>query len=59
MKHHPILYRAGRHGCWSECTCGAWASMYVYTRVTGAHYAFGQHLIDRPENPPRRGRKFR
>lgn len=55
MKHHPGLYWAGRHGSWSRCSCG-WASQYVYTRVTGAHYAFGQHLLDRPEVPPSWGR---
>lgn len=49
MKHHPILYRAGRHGCWAECTCGQWHTKYVYTTVTGAHYAFGWHLIGRRE----------
>lgn len=40
--HHPTLCRTGRYGCWAECVCG-WESQ-VYTTVTGAHLAFGQHL---------------
>lgn len=42
MKHHLMLCRTGRHGCWSTCSCG-WQSP-VYTTVTGAHIAFGIHL---------------
>lgn len=43
-RHHPGLYAAGRNGCWSCCSCG-WASR-LYTTVSGAHLAFGQHLIE-------------
>lgn len=42
--HHPELYRAGRFGCWSACHCG-WRSRWSYTTVTGAHLAFGEHLL--------------
>lgn len=43
VKHHPTLCRTGRHGCWAHCVCG-WQSRR-YTTVTGAHLAFGHHLV--------------
>ncbi|GGM53470.1 hypothetical protein ACFFX1_54875 [Dactylosporangium sucinum] len=43
-RHHPELYRAGRFGCWSACHCG-WRSRWSYTTITGAHLAFGGHLL--------------
>jgi hypothetical protein len=43
VNHHPYLY-ASRFGCWCHCACGTWKSR-LYTTVTGAHYAFGQHLL--------------
>lgn len=44
MSHHPQLYATRRNGCWSTCSCG-WHSVILYTSVTGAHIAFGQHLV--------------
>jgi hypothetical protein len=43
MKHHLTLYWTRRHGCWSGCAC-AWKSG-TYTTTTGAHLAFGRHLV--------------
>jgi hypothetical protein len=45
MTHHPAIYRARRYGTWGQCACG-WISAHTYTTVTGAHLAFGQHLLD-------------
>jgi hypothetical protein len=47
MSHHPYLYWTARYGCWCHCACGQWKSG-IYTTVTGAHLAFGRHLI-KPE----------
>lgn len=44
MRHDPTLCRTGRHGCWATCTCG-WESG-LFTTVSGAHQAFGEHLLD-------------
>lgn len=46
MKHHPTLYRTGRHGCWAVCRCG-WMGSSSWTTVVGAHLEFGRHLIGR------------
>jgi hypothetical protein len=45
MSHEPCLYATTRYGCWCHCTCGQWRSR-TYTTVTGAHIAFGTHLLD-------------
>jgi hypothetical protein len=37
--------RTFRRAFWSTCTCG-WTSEKHYTTVTGAHYAFGTHLVE-------------
>jgi hypothetical protein len=42
--HHPGLYATGRHGCWARCSCG-WESQ-LFTTISGAHLAFGQHLAE-------------
>lgn len=42
-KHHPTLCSTGRHGCWAYCSCG-WSSK-TYGTTTGAHLAFGRHLV--------------
>ncbi|MCW2899962.1 MAG: hypothetical protein JWO67_2227 [Streptosporangiaceae bacterium] len=44
IKHHPNLMSAGRHGSWCSCPCG-WSSG-TYGTTTGAHLAFGRHLLD-------------
>jgi hypothetical protein len=44
VNHHPLLTSTGRHGCWCVCSCG-WRSR-DYTTVSGAHYAFGRHLLE-------------
>jgi hypothetical protein len=43
VKHDPGLMSAGRHGCWAACSCG-WSSG-TYGTTTGAHLAFGRHLV--------------
>lgn len=43
MKHHPQIYKTGRHGCWCCCLCG-WRSR-LWTTGTGAHLEFGEHLL--------------
>lgn len=43
-KHEPQLCASARCGCWAICACG-WRSR-LYTTVTGAHIAFGAHLVD-------------
>jgi hypothetical protein len=43
--HHPELYRAAQLGAWAWCRCG-WRSHWSYTTVTGAHLAFGEHLLE-------------
>jgi hypothetical protein len=43
-KHHPILCRTSRDGCWAYCTCG-WISG-TWTSTVGAHVDFGRHLVD-------------
>lgn len=45
MKHHPILYSTSRYGAWCHCICGEWKSR-TFTRIAGAHLAFGRHLLD-------------
>ena len=43
MRHHPILYATGRHGCWGGCICG-WKSR-TWTTTVGVHLEFGRHLV--------------
>lgn len=44
-RHHPELYHARQLGAWVWCCCG-WRSRWSYTTVTGAHLAFGEHLLE-------------
>ena len=51
MKHHPWLMRyvwAGRYRWYCECACGEFLSR-EYAHVTGAHLAFGKHLLGEDE----------
>jgi hypothetical protein len=43
VKHHFRAMRA-RGSAWGDCSCG-WQSGQ-FTTVSGAHYAFGEHLLD-------------
>lgn len=45
MRHHlAMLAITSRYGCWSVCSC-KWESG-DYTTGTGAHIAFGMHLVE-------------
>lgn len=43
VDHRPGLF-SSRFGAWCRCSCGRWESG-LYTTVTGAHLAFGRHLL--------------
>jgi len=50
VNHHPFLAGCRRLGWWSVCRCG-WKSRWSYTTVSGAHLAFGTHLLESAHAP--------
>lgn len=53
MKHELFMLTASRRGCYAVCSCG-WRCEVPYTTVSGAHLAFGQHLLTARVTPPPR-----